>query len=178
MTAPAARSRARGEPRRAASWVGLVLGLAALTAAGFGLGVVAGVVLEEPSLLFDHAAGRTVSVPLEDGEAEASGAPGAAPAVVEAEPPAAEAPERLRVDAGRSGHGIQVGAFADRGAAEELARSLAETGVSVYLAPGETGAARWRVRVGPFASRAEAERVAEGLAERRLPTWIVSEEGR
>jgi cell division septation protein DedD len=74
---------------------------------------------------------------------------------------------------------VQVGAFAESGAAEALAASLRAKGYPVYVSPGAgAGEARWRVRVGPLADRGAAERTAEALRrQERLPTWVLSEGG-
>ncbi len=72
---------------------------------------------------------------------------------------------------------VQVGAFAEGRAAEQLAATLRGKGYPVYVSAGAgTGSARWRVRVGPLASREAADRSASRLkAEERLPTWVVDE---
>ncbi len=77
-----------------------------------------------------------------------------------------------------TGHfSVQVGAFAEGRAAEELATTLRGKGYDVYVSAGAgTGSTRWRVRVGPLASREAADRTASRLkAEERLPTWVVDE---
>jgi cell division septation protein DedD len=73
---------------------------------------------------------------------------------------------------------IQVGAFAERGGAEQLRQSLLSGGYPAYLAAGSaTGNARWRVRVGPYPARAEAEQVASRLKRTlELPTWVLDED--
>src|SRR5690606_2271969 len=108
--------------------------------------------------------------------------PAPSPAVAEApavaEPPAAEAaPPAVAALAPAGGFAVQVGAFADAAAAEQLARRLRGRGHPVYVAPSVgTDAARWRVRVGPLGSRAEAEGVAARLErEERLSTWVLAE---
>ena len=77
-----------------------------------------------------------------------------------------------------TGHfSVQVGAFAEGRAAEDLAATLRGKGYPVYVSAGAgAGSARWRVRVGPLASREAADRTASRLkAEERLPTWVVDE---
>jgi len=73
---------------------------------------------------------------------------------------------------------VQVGAFAERGGAEQLRQSLLSGGYPAYLAAGSaTGNARWRVRVGPYPARAEAEQVASRLKRTlELPTWVLDED--
>jgi cell division septation protein DedD len=188
-------------------------GAGLLVVLGFALGVVGGLVLEEPDLLLDYVLGRTEPVPV--GEvardvaarppavepapgpgagtppapaAEATPAPGPgewiagsreeeafAAAAPTSPPPTAEGAAVAPAPAG--GFAVQVGAFADATAAEQLARRLRARGHPVYVAPAAgSDTARWRVRVGPLASRAEAEGVAARLErEERVSTWVLAE---
>ncbi len=189
---------------------------------GFALGVVGGLVMEEPDLLLDYLLGRTEQVAVgsepvaaaapdvaaeppaapdvavpgaagEDGPAAAADAPAsaarpeaaaAAPPPVESaagEPLAGAAPEpplpEVAAPPPAGSFAVQVGAFAEASAAEQLARRLRARGHPVYVAPS-TGSdtARWRVRVGPLATRSEAEDVAERLErEERVSTWVLAE---
>jgi len=200
----AARGR---EARSGSGWLVTVLGLGVLGLVGFGVGFLAGGLFEEPALVAQQLLGGTervawgpertpgtaaparvadaapVAEPLAPEPAEAS-EPAPPPPVALAPPPAeaapaprpAERPVRLAPSFGRLA--IQVGAFAESHAAEQLADRLRTKGYAVYLSPGagETRA-RWRVRVGPFASREEADRSAARLkAEERLPTWVLDED--
>lgn len=115
----------------------------------------------------------------DSGEApEAAPAPKPAPAT---KPPAASAPRAHapEVAARPSGFAIQVGAFADRKAADELVSSLKGERLRAYVvggAPGQAGP--FRVRVGPYPTREEASGEAARLhARRRLPTWVIAEGG-
>lgn len=92
----------------------------------------------------------------------ASAKPAAAPAV-SAAPPA------------HGGVAVQVGAFAERPAADALVTRLKGGGYSAYVVPGST--APWRVRVGPYRDRPAAESAAAKLAKLSLPTWIQEEPG-
>lgn len=59
---------------------------------------------------------------------------------------------------------VQVGAFADRAAMQQMRTRVERLGLSTYTQVVETAAgARTRVRVGPFPSRDEAERAAARL---------------
>lgn len=165
---------------------------AGLGVVGFGIGIAAGVLWEEPGLVIAYLTGRTQDVPWDASAPpweESPEAPEAAPPAVAAAPPAAPAravpaaPKRPAapppVAAPAPGHvAIQVGAFGESEAAEALAQRLREVGYSVYVTPGATaGQARWRVRVGPFASREQAEELAGKLKrEQRLPTWVLDED--
>ncbi|MDP6979845.1 MAG: SPOR domain-containing protein [Myxococcota bacterium] len=215
--------------KRASSpnWLASLVGAVFLVSAGFALGLVFGVVSEEPELVMGHLAGQSEEVlwsdqeageppdvaargPMldapEDGGAAQSGEGGdaddempilsaediaspayAAPATpaapaepaVEAAPAAAPGAPTARTTASRSGYSVQVGAFAQNAAAEQVAGDLRDKGFPVYVTPSAGSAdGRWRVRVGPMPTRGEAEQVAGRLkSQERLPTWVLSEGG-
>ena len=207
-------SRDRRARRRGPGLASALLGGALLIAVGFGLGVLAGLLLEEPDLVLDYAAGRTQDLTLED-VAGTGTVDSETPDVAAMPPPAAEAPRPADVpealaltaptetapvldgadplpsaDVARAtpgptespatpsgGFAIQVGAFSEATAAEQLARRLRDVGLPVYVAPSVgVDAERWRVRVGPMASREEAEEVARRLErEEQLSTWVLAE---
>jgi len=214
--APRARRAAEGKGRRGPSLFSALAGAGLLVVLGFALGVVGGLVMEEPDLLLDYVLGRTEQVavggdaaPAPDvaarppSPAEADAPAGAVDAVAavesEAEPseaaeaPAAEplleagdtepaaaveeAPPVVAAAPPAGGFAVQVGAFAEASAAEQLARRLRSHGHPVYIAPSAgADTARWRVRVGPLSSRAAAEGVAARLErEERLSTWVLAE---
>lgn len=210
-----AEGRGRGARRRGPGLVSALAGAGLLVVLGFALGVVGGLVMEEPDLLLDYVLGRTEQVavveesvpggasdpdvaarpPQETGrvaaEAEVAVAE-AAPAPAEVETIAVEPKEAsseaapaeqpapspvVAAVAPAGGFAVQVGAFAEASAAEQLARRLRDAGHPVYIAPSAgADTARWRVRVGPLSSRAEAESVAARLErEQRLSTWVLAE---
>ena len=78
-----------------------------------------------------------------------------------------------------AGFAIQVGAFAERKAAEELVSSLRGDRLRAYVVEGAPSeSARFRVRVGPYATRAQAgDEAAKIKAKRRLPIWVIAEGG-
>ena len=182
--------------KRKTSWVGLGLGLVGLSAAGFVLGIVAGITAKEPEIVLGHIAGRSSHVPWDVAAApppEGQVPTAAAPTEADADrtrplgaPHGAPQPAaRLGTEPGASvaapGDGafsIQVGAFDSSQSAEALVSALQGKGLPVYLTPApSTGDGRWRVRVGPYALRDQAERVAVRLKrEEGLPTWVLSEE--
>jgi cell division septation protein DedD len=100
--------------------------------------------------------------------------------VASAKPAAPPAPKPTpAVSAAPPAHGglaVQVGAFAERSAANALVAKLKGAGYSAYVAPGS--AKPFRVRVGPYADRAKADAAATKLAKLSLPTWILDESGR
>jgi len=183
-----------------------LLGLALVAVPGFAIGLFAGVLWEDPGLILGDMAGGTQDVawgPQPAGEAGAvaaaegtAGAPEAdvaaapaaseSPGAVSAPPPAAPAPlpsaTQAAVAVARPGGklSVQVGAFAESKAAEQLASSLRSSGLPVYVSPSAAAAGdqRWRVRVGPLATREEADRIAARLkTKEKLPTWVLTEDG-
>lgn len=69
---------------------------------------------------------------------------------------------------------VQVGAFADAGAARDTRRKVEKLGLKTYTQVVETdGGKRIRVRVGPFASRDEADKAAGKIKSAGLPSAIV-----
>lgn len=158
-------TKRRSKPNRD-SWLFMVVSLGALIMIGFSVGIVAGILWEEPQLVFAHLTGETAEIAW-TGEPEGAEAPVVAesapagspslsdPALVKqsskevqqsaagierpssvAKQPTA-APEPPPVAAAPPGRvAIQVGAFADHKAAERLATSLRSRGYSVYVAPG------------------------------------------
>jgi len=186
----------RGRRSTAQGWLVTLLGILVLVTGGFVLGLIVGIVSEEPELVVGHVAGRSTEIdwsvaeiepdltPLEPprpgrmvlGAAEPQ-APvaGQLPAVGAAPPPALPAPS---VDSESGRFAVQVGAFGDAVAAGKVADTLRAGGYSVYIVdPGDDN--RWRVRVGPTAARAEADAIAHRLkVEASWPTWVLRERGR
>lgn len=188
----------------APGWFATLLGMALLVAAGFGVGLVVGVISQEPTLVIGHLMGHDEEVawtpdsePSITEPAELEPDLGWRPAVAEPplEPgPAAGAPtweesatplaERLVPEEEAAGEPtesfvVQVGAFSDSAAAERMSRTLAAKGYAAYVTPSPASASpSWRVRVGPVGSREKAQQLARRLKlEERLPTWVVGEEG-
>ena len=190
--------RGRSAPRRSrAGWLATLVGLSLLAIPGFGLGLLAGVAWEDPGLLMSYVAGGTENV----GWGPAADQPPDVAAPAPASPPSTTATQATaqrsatRKPAEHSGAGaqrgeaersslkpegrfsVQVGAFAEGRAAEDLAATLRGKGYQAHVSAGAgAGSTRWRVRVGPLPSREAADRAATRLkAEERLPTWVVEE---
>ena len=182
--------------RRGRGWLFSLLGLALVAIPGFALGLFAGVLWEDPGLILGDLAGNTDEVawgpqpaPAEGADAPIESAPsgdaapsGSAPPDVAAAPPPLPTADRAAVPAARTGGklSVQVGAFGESRAAEQLAASLRGSGLPVYVSPSAAAAGerRWRVRVGPIATREEAERIASRLkTKEKLPTWVLTEDG-
>lgn len=131
--------------------------------AGFAIGVVVGLAMEDPSLVADYATGATRRVELEEA------------ATTPLTPPV----RSQKLDP-RRGFSIQVGAFADIAAARGLAEHLESVGYPVYILRPEDDPAeessRFKVRVGPILERDRAEDLATRLkSDEALPTWIIDE---
>jgi cell division protein FtsN len=183
-------------PQGLRGWLITAAGLLVLIVAGFSVGMLAGIVWEEPELVFAYFSGDTEQVEWQAGPETSAGSETSAPVDVAAdgeEPvdpqvrreqerprapsaPPVEPPPVAAPPAGRLA--VQVGAFTTSEKAEALANSLRGKGFPVYVSPGTAaGEPRWRVRVGPLATRDEAERAADRLKRReKLPTWILSED--
>jgi cell division septation protein DedD len=196
-----ARESTKRRKSSGAGWIATLLGIAVLVVGGFALGLVVGVVSEEPELVVGHLAGRTTEVSW-SGDARPDGPqPAAADAPHVASGPsfgresadsAAEAaPKRtsglghsLARSAEKAGQvrpephfAIQVGAFGDADSARSVAAHLRDSGYPVHILQPESDD-RWRVRVGPVEGRDEANRVAMRLkTEEQLPTWVLREQG-
>ena len=222
----------RGRGPRSGGVVRAMWRLLVLVAVGFGVGLLFGIVTEEPELLANHLRGESEFVSLDsDGPAQttpreildseggtpASAAGGAAaptptrsgdpsaqtdaaarrPVVASARAaspaaarpatggtsipvarPAAAPESALQGSRAESSWSIQVGAFSEQAAANQLAEGLrARYPVEVLAATGKGG--RWRVRVQPIKSEEQARQMAEKLKrDERLPTWVTPMEGR
>lgn len=184
--------------KRLPSWAWTVVVLVLIAVPGFGLGLVAGVAWEDPSLLGSHLLGGTTEVAAwtpgattRDPDAElapvvaepvelpnvGAGAPQRAAPTTRV---AAQAPVPARKPAAPATAGrfaVQVGAFGEVASAERLAQQLRSKGYTAYVSPGvAAGEPRWRVRVGPSAEREKADADAARLkSEEQLPTWVLDE---
>ena len=123
----------KGSGRRAERSRGLARGLLGtiftgtlVVAAGFSVGVVAGLALEDPGLVKGYVSGETRELELHGPEAQ-DAAP--RPDGPRARPPVPD----------REGFSVQVGAFGDVAAARGLAEQLEGAGYPVYVAPPAPG---------------------------------------
>jgi DedD protein len=168
--------------------VAAAAGLLLLIVVGFAVGMVAGMMWEEPGLFLAYLAGETEEVAWSAQTVEGPAPQVAAPPPRDERPAdpqtrreqerAAEAETRAVPAAPVGRLAVQVGAFETSRAAENLATSLRAKGFPVTVSPGvAAGRERWRVRVGPLATREEAESTAARLKKvEKLPTWILSED--
>jgi cell division protein FtsN len=115
--------------------------------------------------------------PLAQGERRSAPAP--APKLAPAKPVQAARAEAATPPVSAAppgGMAVQVGAFADRRAADQLIAKLESKGFAAYAAAADGGA--WRVRVGPYKDRPGAEKAAAKLKQdEKLPTWVLEETG-
>jgi cell division septation protein DedD len=194
--------RSRENARRY-GWPSVIAIGVVVVAAGFTVGVVAGITWEEPGLVVGYLGGQTEGIDW-GGEAETPEAAELAADDAAPQPPSVAAPPPLglrrapdaavpdRVKRGSdgsaarkaaptstqaaAGFAVQVGAFSEKHSAQALADSLRENGYRVYLSPTEGDRSSWRVRVGPLETRPEAEEAARRLeAKEKLPTWVLDE---
>ena len=168
-----AERRGPGQRGRVLGWLISSLVLVFLMVGGFGVGLVVGFVVEEPTLVAGHIVGRTTAIDWGSKGTPASTVQGLALGNEIDSPPSVGAGPPVET---RS-FSIQVGAFGDPLLAASLAEELRSTGYSVeVLDPLEDD--RWRVRVGPVSELDVAEKMALRLKrENRLPTWILDESG-
>jgi cell division septation protein DedD len=175
---PAGRRRFR---RRGPSLLSALLGAGLLIVLGFALGIVAGLMLEEPQLLLDYVTGKTHSVALVAGPqepGETGALPHASPPDVAArgpsEPTAAASPRAPAPPAGEP-----VGARAPRPAGPGsdgisapvppvAAPPPAGPEASTTVPPGRS----FSVQVGAFADAAPAEQLARRLKGQGLPVYV------
>lgn len=111
---------------------------------------------------------------VERGEAER------ARALLEGQPTAlakrTETPDKAApAAAGGSRLVVQVGAFADAGAARQARQRVEKLGIKTYTQEVQTDAGRRiRVRVGPFASRDDADKAAGRIKSAGLPAQVLT----
>ena len=200
-----AERRSRESSRRH-GWPSIIAVVVVVVAAGFAVGIVAGISWEEPGLVVGYLSGQTEGIDwgvgAEDPEAGELAADGAVPdtSSVAAPPPLglrkvpdAAVSDRARSQAGAgassarkaattstrpaAGFAVQVGAFSEKRAAQALSDLLRAHGYPVYLSPTQDDPASWRVRVGPLGTRPEAEKTARRLeTAEKLPTWVLGED--
>jgi len=117
----------RGRRREGRGLVSVLIGTALLAVLGFGLGIVAGLVLEQPGLLLDYVTGKTSPAPLDAtrsanelaaSEREKQRAAEAAPVAVQ---PAAEAAHAGTPDVGAAPREFEAAVEASRESAGNVA---------------------------------------------------------
>jgi DedD protein len=164
--------------------VSVLLGTALLAVLGFGLGVAAGLVLEEPALLLDYLTGRTRPAPLEVAREERDLAPPPpapadslpqAAAVREPEPPAPAArPPEPAMPPVATAPPVAAPAPAPAEPAEEVEEAAPaeepDTTPPVAFVPRAQGG--YSVQVGALADAASAEELAGKLRKSGYAVYV------
>jgi DedD protein len=171
--------RKRPQAQRA-GWLATLAGVLLLVAVGFGVGLVAGTAYEEPELVAEHLAGRTVEVALGPVAEDAARAP--ADDVAAAPPPPAPGvveplPTPLgagALDDSREGRLMRPApsAVAARSAGAAAAPTAKPAAQAAKPAAREAGFA---IQVGAFATEATAQQLARELGKRGFPSYVASE---
>lgn len=186
-----ARARDSGERAVARGWFGTLLGMILLIGTGFVLGLLAGIVTEEPELVAGHVVGRSTGiewtadeqtervsdedfVARDDDVIDSLADPAAYTAAEAPLAGVAAGPPDLDLSShDQAFFMIQVGAFSDATGAQRTAAQVRARGYPVMILSPEQDD-RWRVRVGPLEGRAAAEAASHRLKEEdQLPTWIL-----
>jgi len=184
------RERRGGRRRQGRGLVSVLLGTVLLAVLGFGLGIAAGLVLEEPTLLLDYLTGRTQSAPLEqarqarDLPAAPTPTPAETPAPIVAAPVAQRAaepeanPETPReketpaVAAAPPRAAVAPAPAAPAVAAPDAEAEPEEPQVEAPVAVVPPSQSGYSVQVGALADAASAEQLAAKLRKRGFPVYV------
>jgi len=164
--------RKRPQAQRA-GWLATLAGALLLVAVGFGVGLVAGTAYEEPELVAEHLAGRTVEVALGPVAEDAARAP-ADDVAAAPPPPAPGVVEPLPTPLG-------AGAL-DESRDERLMRPAPSAVETRSGGPAAASTAKpaaqgspFAIQVGAFATEATAQQLARELGKRGFPSYVASE---
>ncbi len=160
------------------AWLATVLGIVVLVAGGFVLGLVVGVVSEEPELVVGHVAGRSTEIAW-----SANVAPGL-PAVSAPRPAAGREPQTAPVAAPSTRDATVLGEAVAQAPGRRAAPHapaprpvVPAPAVQAAARPQKAeGAARYAIQVGAFATDRAARQVADGLRGRGYTVYIVESE--
>jgi len=165
---------ARGGEQRGGGpgWLSMGLGVVVLTIGGFALGLVVGVVSEEPELVAGHVAGRSTEIDWGGRDAEAPAARADDEAWRAGEPAAPRTASRRSLDepAGKRPR--------PREAAPEEEAALPQVAAPPPAEPraATDASLRFAVQVGAFGSEPAATGVARELREAGYPVRVVAPE--
>jgi len=175
---PSRRARRRGGP----TLLSALFGAGLLVVLGFALGIVAGLMLEEPQLLLDYVTGKTRSValvpPARVPDASAAPAPSGHADASEAVPepdvaaraPAPPAPETAPArDAAGGAPKLAPAPVPPMPAASPGAAEPVAAGEAPVAAPAGRG---FSVQVGAFADSGPAAQLARKLEDKGLPVYV------
>jgi len=169
----------RGSNRRdgEAGWFASLVGAVVLILGGFALGLVAGVVSEDPDLVVGHLAGRGERVPWQpdsdSGLASSQDleAPAGEPTSGSVEGPAAALP--LAAEGSEADRGLPPVAAAPRSARRDGSTDrepVAAARPAPRAAPGRTGFA---IQVGAFSDEGAADRIYRQLQSKGFDAYII-----
>lgn len=163
------------------SWLASLMGAVFLISAGFMLGLIVGVVKEEPELVMGHLGGQSEEVLWSEQEAE-FGTPDVA-----ARGPQFDAPEELAADETRAEGDLGIEApitAAEYAAPQDFEGPppvpLAEAPAPPPAAPQAPRSARsqgFSVQVGAFAESEPAERIADDLRSKDFSVYVTPSAG-
>jgi DedD protein len=134
------------------------------------------VVAAAPSAPAVPASAPVAKVPAEPTREAAREVVKPAPVIAEAARARAVLEDKAAVKAGEAAGRfvVQVGAFAEAGAAREARLKVEKLGLKSYTQEVETGSGkRIRVRVGPFPTRDEADKAAGRIKSAGMPTAVL-----
>ncbi len=157
------RKRAAGQ-----GWLTTLLGIFVLVAGGFGLGLIVGVISEEPELVVGHVAGRSTEVDWTAPGASQAPAAGELPADRDL-PAAKEQPPRVAEAGERSAPGA---AGSPRAEARGLPPVAAAAPERASRPKGRS--ASYAIQVGAFAASAAADEVAGRLRAAGYPVAVLA----
>jgi len=174
----------RSVRRRRPSLLTALFGAGLVVVLGFALGIVAGLMLEEPELLLDYVAGRTHSVAVVPAPTGPVGGAEAAPAVSGglAAPPDVAARARPAPAAVPQAPAPAAAPAAGRPLPPSAAQNAARPGVdaappAAEPKPSARNGGGFSVQVGAFAEAAPAEQLARKLRAQGLPVYVAPAAG-
>jgi len=180
---PSSRIASRSQRARESGWLITLLGVAVLVAGGFALGLIAGVVSEEPELVAGHLAGRSESIDWAgDAASLTEGGGTAAPGIhlpsVSAAPEGEGAEELPILGSGKPvtptvapGAAAPAASVPAPAPAEPLRTAAAPAAVAAAPAPRPgTG---FSIQVGAFGKSAAAVSMADDLRSKGYPVLVV-----
>lgn len=170
------RSRRARADRKGSGLASVLLGTLLLAVLGFGLGIAAGLVLEEPKLLLDYLTGRTTSAPLEQArDVRNPVSPEPTPIADAAAPPAPTEPTRAQSAPAREATPpVAAPPPAERRVVEVAVpkEPAAQEAVEAPLPEAVPRSGGYSVQVGALADSAGAEQLAAKLRKRGFSVYV------
>ena len=164
--------RKRPQAQRA-GWLATLAGTLLLVAVGFGVGLVAGTAYEEPELVVEHLAGRTVEVALGRVAEDAAQSP-ADDVAAAPPPPAPGVVEPLPTPLGAGALDESREERLMRPAPSAVEARSGGTAAATAAKPAAQGSP-FAIQVGAFATETTAQQLARELGKRGFPSYVTSE---